>query len=123
MKSVPLLFRWTSYESCCSQRVFAFNEDEPQKIANGNCGNVGRRCQYLLPPSKYGWLNLNVASRKRYEKYWKATQNEQNVNAVETIFMNDRKITLGHIAEVVGVSVGSVKTIIKQHLWMSKAAA
>ena len=45
------------------------------------------------------------------------------ISAVENLIMEDRKSKVVQISALIGVSVGSVETIIHEHLRMSKVAA
>ncbi len=48
---------------------------------------------------------------------------EQNVEAVHRMVMTDRRMTIQHIAETLGFSIGSVHTILKKKLHMKKLSA
>lgn len=49
--------------------------------------------------------------------------NPDVISVVENLIMEDRRSKVAHIAALIGVSVGSVETIIHEHLKMSKVAA
>ena len=49
--------------------------------------------------------------------------NPDVISAVENLIMEDRRSKVAQIAALIGVSVGSVETIIHEHLRMSKVAA
>jgi histone-lysine N-methyltransferase SETMAR len=48
---------------------------------------------------------------------------EENCHAVENIVMQNRRINVHQIAESVCISTGSVKTILREHLLMTKVCA
>ena len=48
---------------------------------------------------------------------------EASVRQVETAILEDRRITIRQIAQEVKISIGSVETIIHEHLHMQKVSA
>ena len=47
----------------------------------------------------------------------------ENIAAVEKIVMDDRRVTVRQIVNILGISYGSVETILHKHLVMSKVCA
>ena len=45
---------------------------------------------------------------------------EENCHVVENIVMQNRRVNVHQIADTVGISTGSVKTILHEHLFMTK---
>ena len=48
---------------------------------------------------------------------------EENYRAVENTVLQNRQVNVQLIADVVGISTGSVKTILREHLLMRKVCA
>ena len=48
---------------------------------------------------------------------------EENCHAVENIVLQNRRVNVLQIADTVGISTGSVKTILHEHLLMTKVCA
>jgi hypothetical protein len=48
---------------------------------------------------------------------------EENCHAVENIVLQNRRVNVHQIADTVGISTGSVKTILHEHLLMTKVCA
>ena len=48
---------------------------------------------------------------------------EENCHAVENIVMQNRRVNVHQIADTVGINTGSVKTILHEHLFMTKVCA
>jgi len=48
---------------------------------------------------------------------------EENCRAVETVVLQNRRVNVHLIADSVGISTGSVKTILHEHLLMTKVCA
>ena len=48
---------------------------------------------------------------------------EENCRAVENIVLQNRRVNVQQIADAVGISTGSVKTILHEHLLMTKVCA
>ena len=48
---------------------------------------------------------------------------EENCDAVENIVLQNRRVNVHQIAETVGISTGSVSTILHEHLLMTKVCA
>jgi len=74
------------------------------------------------------WFNAFERGRQSLEDEGRSGRPSTSVNpdvisAVENLIMEDRRIKLAQIAALIGVSVGSIETIIHEHLRMSKVAA
>ena len=48
---------------------------------------------------------------------------QENIEAVERIVMEDRRVTVDQIVDTLGISYGSVESILHEHLAMSKVSA
>jgi len=48
---------------------------------------------------------------------------EENCHAVENTVLQNRRVNVQQIADTVGISTGSVKTILREHLLMRKVCA
>jgi len=48
---------------------------------------------------------------------------EENCRAVENMVMENRRVSVQLIADTVGISTGSIKTILREHLLMTKVCA
>jgi len=48
---------------------------------------------------------------------------EENCRAVENMMMKNRRVNVQLIADTVGISTGSIKTILREHLLMTKVCA
>jgi len=48
---------------------------------------------------------------------------EENCRAVENVVMQNRRVNVQLIADTVGISTGSIKTILREHLLMTKVCA
>ncbi|XP_073399608.1 histone-lysine N-methyltransferase SETMAR-like [Dendrobates tinctorius] len=49
--------------------------------------------------------------------------NEENVKKVEEVVLADRRVTIRHVAEVTGISYGSIQRILAKELHMKKVSA
>jgi histone-lysine N-methyltransferase SETMAR len=49
--------------------------------------------------------------------------NEDHVKQVESMVLNDRRVTVRHVAETLRISIGSAETILTNHLSMKKVSA
>ena len=73
------------------------------------------------------WFNEFERGRQSLEDESRRGRSSTSVNpdvisAVENLIMEDKRSKVAQIAALIGVSVGSVETIIHEHLRMPKAA-
>ena len=65
---------------------------------------------------------LNIKHSLRSGRSISATD-EKNVKVVENLVVEDRRITIQKIAEILGISSGSVRGILHDHLHMTKVCS
>ena len=61
-----------------------------------------------------------VADLKRYERPSTSTDVNQHVNKVKQLVLRNRRLTVKDLTDMIGISEGTVKTILKDHLGLQK---
>ena len=116
--------------SAVSQRIIikflTAERVSPSEIFSRLQAQFGRQC--LSQARVYSWAKEFREGREQVEnqphpRRPRTSITPENVERVELLILDNRRITIREISEEVGISVGSVEDIVKKDLHFSKVSA
>ena len=114
MKTTKVIYRWVI-------KFLRLEGNSPEQIYERLVGIYGGSVPSFSTVTR--WLNEFKRGRQSLENADRsgrpsASVNPDVISAVKNFIMEDRKSKVVQIASVIGVSVGSIETIIHEHLRM-----